>query len=212
MMDSYSYQEAAKFVGTNFTSGLSQFALLSRHGLLPEHNVLEIGCGALHTARVLLPSLLPEHYCGIDPNEWLRKAAINENYITKHLCEEYKPLFDSNPNFDGTVFNRKFDRIISHSILSHAAHWQLSAFLKGVANVLTADGVAVVSIRIGDNNSMAEKWTYPDAVFFTDSAVMLTADFEGLIAERRIDYRLWHQSNCPNEIHDWYTFKLKGGT
>jgi SAM-dependent methyltransferase len=203
------YSEATRFVGTTFFSGLAQFGILTRYGLFPEYYILEIGCGTLHLAKVLLPSLIPKHYYGIDPNDWLRKAVINENPIIKSLIDKYNPEFSNNTDFNGSIFNRKFDRIFSHSILSHASQKQLYQFLKNTEKVLKDDGIIISSIRIGNKDTNSEHWVYPQACFFTIDTILLASKEAGLTAIHKPEYREWYQTYCPEEIHDWFIFTKK---
>jgi cyclopropane fatty-acyl-phospholipid synthase-like methyltransferase len=46
-----------------------------------------------------------------------------------------------------------FDYIFSHSILSHAAHWQLDQYLENSKRVLAPNGVMLASIRLAEGNS-----------------------------------------------------------
>ena len=201
------YADAKRYVGTTFTSGLAQMGLLVRTGLVPSDYVLEVGCGALHTAKAIMPALENGHYCGIDPNAWLRVIAIGEDAVLRKMVELYEPCFDSNMDFDGSVFKCGFNRVISHSILSHVSQKQLGQFLENTGKVLLPFGYILASIRLAGKDTMAEKWTYPSAVFFKWETVEKTAVSAGLKAEHHPEYREWYQSYCQEEIHDWIIFR-----
>ena len=51
---------------------------------------------------------------------------------TKRLIAEKQPVFLQRTDFDASSLGRRFDFVISHSVLSHAAHWQCPQFFKGV--------------------------------------------------------------------------------
>ena len=52
-------------------SSALQFSLLTSLGLRENHTLLDIGCGSLRGGRLALMYLLPEHYYGIEPEQWL---------------------------------------------------------------------------------------------------------------------------------------------
>lgn len=43
--------------------------------------------------------------------------------------------------------------MLSHSVLSHAAHWQLGEFLANVGVVLAPGGVILASLRLAERNA-----------------------------------------------------------
>jgi len=51
------------------TMGALQLKLLQDNGLLPEHKVLDIGCGCLRAGVKIIPYLEPDHYYGIDARQ-----------------------------------------------------------------------------------------------------------------------------------------------
>ena len=57
-------------------SSALQFSLLTSLGLRENHTLLDIGCGSLRGGRLALMYLLPEHYYGIEPEQWLIEEGI----------------------------------------------------------------------------------------------------------------------------------------
>src|SRR5450755_3994037 len=145
------FERAQNFVGNPgpnfFIVGNLQLELLKSNGCTPESHVLEIGCGCLVAGRPIMEFLLPDRYVGIEPNSWLI-AAVREGLPgTSELIVCKRPVFLSNEDFDASATHKRFDFVISHSILSHAAHWQLPLFLDGIKRVLAPSGVAIASVR-----------------------------------------------------------------
>ena len=78
-----------------------------------------------------------------------------------------------------------FDYIISHSVISHAAHWQLPLFLEQCCRVLKKNGKVIFSLRLTEPNefgnvgadraSCANEWEYPRSVFFNKETVIAEA-------------------------------------
>jgi len=202
-MTSFTYAQAAKYVGTDRASGASQLTLLMSCGLRPDDDVIEVGCGALHLARPLLAYLDVARYVGVDPNEWLRLAALRDDPNLIALVAQQQPFFSSRDDFDTGVRNCA-DWVFAHSVLSHAAHWQLPQFLEGAASMLRRGGRLLASLRLSMVNSNSDGWEYPGATHFTMETVedaVGEAGFSSL--EWRPDLRVVHTATCPDEFHDW---------
>ena len=211
--------EAQRYVGTDEVSGQIQLELLKREGCRPDSRVLEIGCGRLHLAVPLIQYLNDDHYVGMDPNEWLRQVALKKEPVRK-LVEEKGARFLSGDTFDASELGIKFDYIFSHSVLSHAAHWQFEQFLRNTAAVMAPGGRNLSSIRLAEGNeygsegtedkqdSMDEEWQYPGNSYFTLSTVKKVAENIGLDAVYIPEYTAYYTQTRPGEYHDWIVFRL----
>jgi SAM-dependent methyltransferase len=207
------FEKAQYFVGNAgddyFTVGALQLELLQMNGCGPCHTVLEIGCGCLVAGRPILEFLEPGHYAGIEPNRWLIDAVMEGLPGTRALVEEKNPVFLYSSDFDAGEAGMSFDFVISHSVLSHAAHWQCPEFFKGIASVLKPAGVALASIRFSDQNhrlmgdSNSPEWVYPDVSYFAWETVQKFAAQQNLSVEWRKDYREFFTSRAPSNYHDW---------
>lgn len=211
-LDFWTHAQAYVGNGTDayFMAGICQLELLKRNGLKPHHNVLEIGCGALVAGRPLIQYLDPDRYVGIEPNTWLVDACRNHFPDMPEMLVNKKPIFLANTEFDATSVGRKFDFVLSHSVLSHAPHWQLPQFLSKIESTLGPYGVMVVSLRMFDTegklmgDSMHEEWQYPGATYFAEDTVKKEAEKVGLVAEHVPEYREFFTKHVPSNIHDWY--------
>jgi SAM-dependent methyltransferase len=218
-----SLKEAQTYTGTDQVSGRLQMELLQLEGCVPTSRVLEPGCGCLSAGLRLIEWLDADCYVGIDPNEKLREAALRDPEA-KRLVQEKRPQFLSVGDFDASSLGRKFDFALSHSILSHAAHWQLPLYLKNVSKVLAPGGKIVASIRLAEGNafgspgsrdkkdSMDKEWVYPTDAdpagvsWFTLETVNREADACGLVARVVPAYTERYTKRRPLEIHDWLVF------
>ncbi len=211
---------ARSYVGTDEVSGQLQFELLKRQGCRPNSKVLEVGCGRLHAGIPLMQYLDKGNYVGVDPNEWLRQTAIKNRHV-RQIVEQKQPRFLSVDDFDASELGIKFDFVLSHSVLSHCAHWQLEIFLRNVGKVLAPGGRILASINLAEGNaygsrgtpdkedSMHQEWQYPGVSCFKLSTVVKTADMLGLRAVHIPEYTEIYTKARPKECHDWVLFCWK---
>lgn len=209
---------ARQYVRTDTVSGRLQFELLIREGLRPNSKLLEIGCGCLNAGEFIIGYLEKGNYVGIDPNEWLRSAALRSWEFRHFIIKQKSPIFLSNQNFDASALDTKFDFAFSHSVLSHCAHWQLEQYLRNVRRVLKPNGVILASIRLAEGNAYGSPgnftrddsgdaaWVYPGVSWFKMSTVEKIAAEIGLVARYRPEYTEFYTKTRPDEVHDWIAF------
>lgn len=207
---------ARRYVATSETSGRLQLELLRREGCRPGSRVLEIGCGCLNLGIPLLRYQRPGRYVGVDPNEWLRESALADGSV-RRLVRRKRPVFLTRDDFDASELGRSFDFVFAHSVLSHAAHWQLDQFVRNTAAVLAPGGRILASIRLAEGNeygstgtpdrqdSLDEEWQYPEVSWFRFATVAETATKHGLTATVMPAYTASYVAGRPKEFHDWVT-------
>lgn len=209
----YRNVDAVNYVGTRPSGGIVQLELLLLEGLQKEDQVLEIGCGALMASIPIMSFLETGHYVGIDPNQWLRYASllIDENRM---VVEQKQPTFICNTDFDAGSLERSFDYIFAHSIMSHAAHWQLSLFMENCAKVLKKQGKVIFSIRLTEQNgyggegadqeTRANEWQYPGCSFFDKETVIQEASKWFDEVEYKKEYIKLLTNDSKGVCHDWF--------
>lgn len=141
-MGELAQQKHRSFVGPaeNYDRSASlQFCLLTLSGLRSHHRVLDIGCGSLRLGKLLIPFLESGNYFGVEPEEWLIEAAVDEE-LGSGLVALKKPTFLHNDRFDFKPFNTKFDFCIAQSIFSHTTLAQMETCIKSVASSIRVDG------------------------------------------------------------------------
>ena len=144
--------EAQQYVGTDETSGGLQLELLKREGCVPSSKVLDIGCGCLSAGLPIMRYLDIGNYVGIEPNRWLIEAALeSEEDKAIFVGKNARILFRD--DFNASEIGTRFDFVLAHSVLSHAAHWQLGQFLGNSASVLGPWGKIMASIRLAEGNA-----------------------------------------------------------
>jgi SAM-dependent methyltransferase len=108
--------------------GRHTFELLRKQGLVPEHNVLDVGCGALRTGYWLIHFLDPGRFCGIEPNA--KFLDTGRRFILEPGLEDEKaPQFSDNDRFDFSVFGVRFDLVVARSVWTHASKAQIVRML-----------------------------------------------------------------------------------
>ena len=214
--------DAKAYVDTVKKSGALQLELLKKEDCVPSSKVLEIGCGYLHLGRYLIDFLDKSNYVGVDPNDWLRNLAVKKDELSE-LIHRKAAVFLNNENFDATEVGKEFDFIFSHSVLSHAAHWQLNQYLENCLKVLAEEGVILASIRLAEGNEFGSKgnngedsgcqeWKYPGVSYFTLATVKETAKKLGLSAIYKPEYTAFYIQERPCEYHDWIVFRRNKGS
>lgn len=127
------------------TAGRGQLEVLLARGLLPDHRVLDIGCGALRGGWWLINFLRPERYFGIESNTTMLDAGI-EVMLGPDLREEKKPRFANNADFDFSVFGERFDFVVARSVWTHAPLQQIGTMLDSFVACSTPTAEFVTSI------------------------------------------------------------------
>ena len=133
------------------------FNLLTTLGLREYHTVLDVGCGSLRCARLLIPYLNTGNYFGIEPNKWLVEAGI-ANEISQGLVDLKKPTFSFDDSIQKTDFgdNFKADFAVAQSIFSHTGLDLLKGWLSDISTHLTEEGVMAATFHSGK----VSKWPY----------------------------------------------------
>jgi len=140
--------------------GRYQFELLLSWGLQPHHSLLDLGCGSLRAGRSFIQYLGPENYFGIEPSRKVLEDGIKHN-LNRRVFEEKKPTFSNDGEFNLSVFNKRFDFILAHSILTHAAQHQIKKCFTEARKVMTATSVFFANYNKGETDYTGKKWVYP---------------------------------------------------
>jgi len=143
-----------------------QFNLLTALGLREHHHLLDIGCGSLRAGRLFIPYLLPDRYCGLEPEQWLIQAGI-EAETGQALIDLKRPRFAHNRDFDFSVFGRRFDYMLAQSVLTHAGRAEVGQFIRGVRESLGPSGIAAVTYHPGREDHAEDGWVYPGITSYT---------------------------------------------
>jgi len=181
--------------------GNMQLNFLKLEGCHPDSIVGEIGCGCLCGGHKIINYLNSGHYIGVDPNSWLIETALE----TRPELKLKNPRFLSNDDFS---LPEPVDYIISHSILSHAANWQLPLFFNNLKKSMKSQAKIIASIRFAEKDSNNETWQYPGVSYFSWETIETTARNCNLSVVRREDLRAMMIEKAPAHHHDWLMVTL----
>lgn len=118
--------------------GRLQFETLKEHGLLPQHRLLDVGCGALRGGVHFVPYLEPGHYCGLDANASLLEAGQHELALIG--CADRGARLLADHDFRVERFGETFEFALSVSVITHLYLNHIQIALSRVAKVLTPGG------------------------------------------------------------------------
>jgi len=139
----------------------AQFALMIALGLREHHTLLDIGCGSLCGGRLFIPYLLPGNYCAIEPETWLVEDGIRFE-VSDELRKLKRPSFRHADDFSLSGFDRSFDFMLAHSVLTHVTQAQLERCLAEARLALKPEGMFAASFYSkGDEVYAGREWLYP---------------------------------------------------
>lgn len=124
--------------------GRMQLITALKEGLNPWSKLVDIGCGCLRGGYWFIHFLDTDCYCGIEPHRKMLADGI-EHILEPGLVDEKRPRFDSNSDFDTSVFGEKFDFFIARSVWTHASKVQIGVMLDAFVRDASEDGVLLTS-------------------------------------------------------------------
>jgi SAM-dependent methyltransferase len=133
--------------------GELQLRFLRAHGLLPEHRVLDLGCGALRAGIHLVRYLESGHYYGLDLNSHLINAGYERELWPLGLAAKL-PLdhLKVSADFGASQFGVAFDFVIAHSVWTHLPLDEIGRCLRQVAPTLAPTGRFYATLHVAPEN------------------------------------------------------------
>ncbi|MFI6453384.1 class I SAM-dependent methyltransferase [Streptosporangium amethystogenes] len=119
--------------------GKMQFDYLVRHGLKPEHRMLEIGCGNLRAGRLFIGYLDAGNYYGLDISPDILIAA-QETLVSYDLREKLPHLMLVEDLRFAALPGEMFDVVHAHSVFSHSPLPVIEECLRNVGRVVRPGG------------------------------------------------------------------------
>jgi hypothetical protein len=142
-------------------AGRQQLILLLMFGLEPSSKVVGLGCGLLRGGYWLIHFLDPGCYHGIEPH--LGRLESGKNVILEpETLQAKRPRFDTNANFDTSVFGTQFDFFLAYSIWTHASRRQIEVMLDNFVRDSTPRATFLTSILPAGRRTPAyrgDKWS-----------------------------------------------------
>ena len=132
-------KEHRAFVGGLWEEiGQLQFEFLKAQGLLPEHKLVDMGCGAMRGGIYFVNYLNKGNYFGLDINESLINAGKLELDAIGLLHKS--PSLLVNDKFELSLFKTKFDFAIALSVFTHLFMNNIIRCLAEVNRILNPGG------------------------------------------------------------------------
>ena len=116
--------------------GELQFSFLESQGLLPQHALLDIGCGTLRGGRLFIPYLNKGNYTGIDVSRGALDAA--EELCNQEGLLQYEPRLVHIPEgrLDFSFLADRYDFVLAQSVFSHLREGHISECLMSIHKVM----------------------------------------------------------------------------
>jgi SAM-dependent methyltransferase len=168
--------------------GKLQFDHLVAHGLRPDHDVLEIGCGNLRAGWRLIGYLEPGRYTGIDISPDILRAA--ETTLDDRDLRGQRPqlrLVDD-LTFDWCEVDH-FDLVHAHSVFSHCPWEVIEECFDHVGRILRAGGVFDLSFNETEGE---EHHVLREDYYYRAQTLIDAATARGFTAEHIPDWAPGH--------------------
>ena len=125
-----------------------QIGFLRSVGLLPDHYLLDLGCGTLRGGIPIIEYLEPGHYYGVEPRYHVLQEGRQE-LIESGLQDRLPHLIHADRLRDCDL-GRHFDIVWAFSVLIHLTDEILNTALAFVKRHLSPDGSFYANVNIGE--------------------------------------------------------------
>ncbi len=125
-----------------------QIRFLKTMDLMPEHCLLDIGCGTLRGGVPIIDYLQEGRYYGVEAREEVLNEGKRE--LCDSLLEGKKPNLLFSEDMSKLVVTQKFDYIWAFSVLMHMSNDVLGKTLRFVSDHMSTGGVFYANVNIGE--------------------------------------------------------------
>ena len=186
------------------------FNLLTTLGLRQHHSLLDVGCGSLRIGRLLIPYLNRGKYFGLEPNNWLVEAGI-EQELGKDVMQIKRPTFFFSASPETVVQSKvSFDFALAQSIFSHCGLDLIRGWLSAVSRSLTQSGALVATFLPDQKDSKQTGWVYPECVNYQPETLARAAAEVNLrfeILDWKHPRQTWALFAGPQFDSEWFKNK-----
>ena len=132
-------EEHHRIYGSKWALGLDQKQFLISRGLLSNHHLLDVGCGAGRAGTQLIPYLDPGHYTGVDGHDSSLSAFEHYEIPLHGLAARQPQLLLHNIEISPLpLAAAHFDAVLAFSVFNHLTDPAIAA--RHVARVLKPGG------------------------------------------------------------------------
>lgn len=130
-----------RYVGGRWEEmGRLQFDFLTSRGLRPEHQLVDVACGALRAGVHLIPWLEPGHYHGIEKEAELVRLGL-EVELPEAVRQERRPQVLVDGDFSFEALGVVADFAIAQSLFTHLPPAMIRTCLARLRPIMAPDGV-----------------------------------------------------------------------
>ncbi|MDV6344258.1 class I SAM-dependent methyltransferase [Nitrosomonas sp. Is37] len=139
LMEQYPLDEAmSRAIGGNFVAwGQIEKQLLIHYGLLPDHTLIDVGCGSGRLAKAMIPYLVNGKYLGTDVVDELL------DYAKKDSPSNWQ--FKKVENISIPYPNSCADFCVFFSVFTHLLYEEIYCYLLEARRVIKKDGMIIFS-------------------------------------------------------------------
>ena len=145
-------EEHHRIYGSKWALGLDQKQFMISRGLLPNHHLLDIGCGAGRAGTQLIPYLDPGHYIGVDGHT-SSLSAFERYEIPLHGLAARQPrlLLHNIEVSPLPLCDAHFDVVLAFSFFNHLSNPAIAA--RRIARVLKPGGTLFAAMGAPPNSA-----------------------------------------------------------
>jgi SAM-dependent methyltransferase len=142
--------------------GRLQFEFLVSQGLLPDHRLVDVGCGCLRGGIHLVRYLEPGNYFGIDINQPLLDAGYDFELSQGLRKRLPRAQLRCDGEFDFSPFHASFDFAIAQSLFTHLPADLFRLCLERLARSIAPGGRFYASFYIApDAHALGVQFCHP---------------------------------------------------
>ena len=130
-----------------------QIELLQRYALMPQHTVLDVGCGSLRGGLNIIRYLEAGNYTGIDISEEILEAG--REFLREASLEGRRPslLFTNNIEFK-EVMGKTFEYLLAVSVLTHMPPEDIETLFANLHKVMGNRSVFLATVFLSKTGSI----------------------------------------------------------
>lgn len=175
-----------------------QLTLLRRHGLQPEHRLLDLGCSTLRGGLWLIRFLSSGNYVGVDPS--LDLLSHGREQLAAAALRTREPVIGDLSLLD-ELAPSAFDYVFTQSVLNHLDEKRILQTVARVDRLMAQHGAWITTGRFdGAPGSVRPGTPHPKRQGEFLGTVVSLRWFEGVLAQRGLGPRLDPEAAHPRGL------------